>query len=547
MPHEHQPPSRHEREPSTLTAKHLGEVALAAQHFYDGEDTYTIGKVSDSEYRFIVPTKSKSGEVERTMVGSGETVEASLSNTLENMRSLETIRTASLAHIEMTHDGAHIDFTSLDHYSPRIAPSQEPYAIPRYLQESLKTSIPIDTYNTTTEINGWQQETRAVVEDYLTKNEDGQVLIDRLGIQSLDHLSPEQAVKLSAAVVQNLSKYSYDDLSARSKTRADQSTTVELLSEGIAQRSNPAWKGNGVCRNVAANVKAVFESLKATQGDMSMLNNTYAAIDVGFDGDGYARVRSDPSKMSERLSIESGHAWNIFTTIGKDGSAVSTIIDSTWALDKDANTAFEHLDRTAARAGTRIKDAVEKSENKAIALEGFSDYVTRHIRKTNRDTNLSISTRKSTSESALDEYLGVAQGIDNLPTGDYLSSEMMSVAYRMRDKLGVVDIETLYRLNEAIEGSEDDRLQDVIEAFVDTKNSPLSDSYYADTLVFSDTKLQGKVFDALGKEKAADLAKTSGKFRSSVRKAHQDWLPAFNPSYNPEDLEEVQYLASQAG
>ena len=66
-----------------------------------------------------------------------------------------------------------------------------------------------------------------------------------------------------------------DDNAAKEKTKADQNTAFEILQDGLKNRGNEDWEGNGICRNFASSVKAVFEAIKANQTDLSRLRDTY--------------------------------------------------------------------------------------------------------------------------------------------------------------------------------------------------------------------------------------------------------------------------------
>jgi len=79
-------------------------------------------------------------------------------------------------------------------------------------------------------------------------------------VQDIRILTPTQAMAVSVRLVIALTKY--DENAA---SRADESTALEILHEGrVHQRSQDAgWTGNGVCRNIASCVKAVFDCIGA--------------------------------------------------------------------------------------------------------------------------------------------------------------------------------------------------------------------------------------------------------------------------------------------
>lgn len=521
----------------------LSGVEVSAGHFY-GSDEQFVGRTPGGEHRIIISSASEEG-TKKEVVGVGEDVETALHDSLERMRTLETVRTRSLAHIEMT-DTAFASFTTLEHYNPKVAPSRETYPVPDYLETSLTDSGNGDhTYRNTVEKEGWQTELLTVLADYLQNELGGQQLVESLKIRSLSHLTPEQAVKLSAAFVQNVSRYTQEDVGVKDLSRADQSTAAELLKEGIANKKDPNWKGNGVCRNVASNVKAVFEALKATQSELSMLNNTYAVYGAGADGAGYADSRADA--YSTKMGDRSGHAWNTFVTIDKDGSAVSTIIDATWALDRDAGSAIQHLDRTEVRAVGQLMQLFEKSEAKTEAFHGLTEYVQRLIRNTSVDRRLSEAGRDGIREYVTTEYLNAATQLPEIPEDFNLPDAVVSGVYRLRGKLEHQEVATLFALDKASGGFEQERIKGVIAGYDGKRGVPIPGWKSAENLVFSDDDLQALAYDAIGEQRVVQLSEQSGAFRARLREVRPETLPSFNPSERPADAQELSHFASQNG
>jgi hypothetical protein len=522
----------------------LSGVEVSAGHFY-GSDEQFIGKTPDGEHRIIIGSASEEGVTSKEVVGVGKDVELALHDSLEKMRTLETVRTRSLAHIEMT-DSNFASFTTLEHYNPKVAPSRETYPVPDYLEATITDSENGNhTYRNTVEKDGWQTELRTVLADYLQNDSGGQQLVESLKIRSLSHLTPEQAVKLSAAFVQNVSRYTQEDVGQKDLSRADQSTTAELLREGIANRKDPNWKGNGVCRNVASNVKAVFEALKATQTELSMLNNTYVVYDAGADGAGYADSRADQFNTS--FAERSGHAWNTFVTVDKEGSAVSTIIDATWALGKDAGSAIKHLDRTEVRAVGQLMQLFEKSEVKTEAFVGLTDYVQRLIRSTSVNRQLSESGREGIRENVTTEYLKAAAQLPEMPEDFNLPEAIVSSAYRSRGKLEHEEVATLFALDKASGGFEQERIKGVIAGYDSKRKVPIPGWKSAENLVFADDDLQALAYEAVGEQRVSQLSEQSGAFRARQREVRPETLPAFNASERSADAQELSHFASQSG
>ena len=169
----------------------------------------------------------------------------------EAVHSLETLRTNPL--LSLAINGMGVNFTELGHYAPKIKSSQEVYKIPDHLMEILKDDIGVSmlTYKNTIEQEDWKEKLFEQIQNFIFHDIHGNKLAKDLQITSLLELTPEQAVKLSLGMVQALSKYSYDDMGVA----ADKTNTMSLLRMGALRVNDSSWKGNGVCRNVASNVK----------------------------------------------------------------------------------------------------------------------------------------------------------------------------------------------------------------------------------------------------------------------------------------------------
>ncbi len=531
-----------------LTGKGLGQIALhdlmiSAGHFYGVDDVYFFAGPRGIT---VTTRKMSDGTHERSKIGEGYDKDGAVGVCLENMRSLEKINSRTRVFVEMT-PKAKIGFTTLEHYAPKVAPGSEAHPVPAYLDVLFEDPFNGGhTYQNTIRRDGWQRELRSVVNEFTEYNPDGQRLLETLKIRSLSHLTPEQAVKLSAAFVQSVSKYSSEDVGVKELTTADRSTAIELLREGMANRGNKTWKGNGICRNVAANVKAVFEALKATQTDLSMLANTYAVFDAGLGGQGYLDARPNPSSI-QRGPSRDGHAWNTFITIGSEGAAEVTIIDATWALEGDALSAMRHLDRTEVRSAGLMLDLFAKSEVKSKAFVSLTQYVAEVIDFRKADSQPSKSSRENFIEYVTTEYLKIAAGLSDLPDDFELPRAIMAAAFRMRGKLGHEEIETLYVLDAISGGFNNAILKDTIVGYDKNQQRPTPAWKLAENMIFRDDRLQALALDAVGNDRIKVHANESGRFRARVREVRADILPEFNPYDNPADARELSYLVSRHG
>ena len=508
-----------------LARQALLGMEMSAEHFY--------GDSARHKDRPIINGATEA-TIEDGMIRSDEEV---LKDTLERMRSLETIRTRSLIDMKMS-DSESVSFTAFEHYTPKVAPTSEVATIPTYLSEIMDDSQGgFDTYEKTIEQEGWQAELFGILEDYLNHDPSGKKLIEDLGVRSLKHLTPEQAVKLSAAFVQGVSKYSTDDMGKR----ADQSTTMELLREGIAKCHDPEWAGNGVCRNVASNVKAVFEAIKSMQAELSMLGNTYCVYCTGKDGEGYADSRPNPHEYHESRS---GHAWDTFVTVNPEGSSVMTIIDTTWAIEGGKESAIDSLDRTEVRAVAQVIELFKKSESKADAFVDLTRYIDKLVHHSHLVNKANYPKgREAIREYATFEYLKVVSQMPEIPDSLSGIGSIMGCAYQMKGRLEPVEIIALFKLDKARDSIDQERLKSIIVGYDGKREVPLPAWKTAENLTFGDDELQELAYEAVGQERVLSHAENSGEFRARLRDLRPEDLPVFDAESRPADAAELGYFA----
>jgi hypothetical protein len=541
-------------------APHAGSLGCGAafedviKGFYDADSvevTPVDGYILPSGQLQYVPAEAASVAVikndgRREHVAMGNDPEELKQRALERMRTLESVHTKPIIFIPMTAE-AKVTFTSVEHYNPKMAPRVEAYPVPSYLSEKLAAPDLSDpnaaTYKNTLETEGWQQQTFDVVKDFVDTAEEGKKMLEKLKITSLDRLTPEQAVKLSIWFVQSVSKYSYAEMSEKAgETASDQSTAMELLKDGIANKDDPNWQGNGICRNVAANVKVVFDSLKSNQGEYTMLTNTYCVRTRGTEGDGYEDRRVVPDHLTTVVDeTSSGHAWNEFVTIDAKGSANITSIDATWGMDTP-----DHLRDFTALRGTREMIALfEKAEDKK---EAFYSVVTHLERMMAHGYGQGGKRRDEVRDFALTEYLKLAKKVEPLfddPEDSIPASRtVFSAAYRIGDRLTDVELDTLNVLQG---GQEDPDVQRVFSGIVDKyvkekqSNGSNHPAIIERQFLKSDDEFQTMIFDALGAN-VTPYAELSGKFRARLRELKPEVLPPFDPKNSKADAREFASL-----
>ncbi len=515
-------------------APFLGRAALlttdSVRSFY-GADTHYLGRaLGDDKIRSIIKKTDGTTEV----VAEGDGVQDSLSRTLEAMHTLETVDTKPI--VRFTVDNARVSLTELKHYAPRVAPTLEAYPIPAHLGEVVKgNEWGMATYKKTAELDGWQQDLFAQLTEYVSQDEKISELAEELKVTSLSSLTPEQAVKLSLGVVQLLSKYTMlkeGDGYVPGGAREDKMTTMDLLEEGRVRSDDPEWEGNGVCRNVASNVKAVFEALKANQTDLSMLRNTYAVYESGTTGYG-DRKRADASKYEYRPG---GHAWNTFVTVGKNGESSITTVDATWSMGRNSDGSLRESDFTSERMFETIAEISEKTEDKTDVALAMSDYLDKFSRLTPGENP---AYREQKLRFALTEWLKIVPVL--------LKADMPSVprgvtgsAYRLGAQLDKSELKTLFDVQQA-------GWINNFDAILGSYTNGKTYLHPTDRLVVQDGELQNEIFEKLGAEKTLAFADSDIDFRVRVRETTPGFLPEFNPENNPADKRELASLLRGAG
>lgn len=531
----------------------MGEVALSntmlgtsVANFYDAKNHFL--RSNDRIAEVVIGVINKDN-IEYKVVGSGEDYDQALLNSLDRMNEMETANTKSLARIKMS-ESAYVSFTKLEDYKPKIAPNRDFNEIPKYIEDIFMgdNEMMPDTYANTLNEPDWQLSLSNLLANYLSQYTDGKKLKKDLKINSLKHLTPEQAVKLSTVFVQKLSKYSNDDVARPYPTRADISTTTKLLQEGILNKNNEQWTGNGICRNVASNVKSVFESLKYTQDEFSMLNNTYCEFNVGMDGSGYEDSRKAAGHSDNLTNIDrtrGGHAWNSFITIDSKGSASVAICDMTWALDNEQNSP----DYTESRSISNAIQLFEQSQDKDEAFEDLTLYADKAVKHSYLDRERSnMASSRNSREFITTEYLEVAR--KQLNENSEILEMPLSVlrcAKDMSDKLNSQEIETLFYLNKISNSDQQHQIIKIItENCESTKTIANSIAHKAERLIYTNDELQLLAYKAIENSTLSieNLANQNGNFRFRLRELCPEQLPPFNPE-NPADQLEINYLSAK--
>jgi hypothetical protein len=452
-----------------------------------------------------------------------------------------------------TADNEKVAFSDFDSFNPQVAPSEHAHEIPSSIQtfvmkqEKVAGTHPsAGTYQETIKEKDWDSKLYTFVDSYLQGK--GATIFKELGIKHLDSLTPRQSVELSTRIVIELSKYDMtsdqkqppDQALKPQKTRADLNTAQQLLREGQSMQGMPNWEGNGVCRNFASTVKAVFEALKMHQTKFNQLRDTHCLFEEGHD-DAFAPKRK--KRNSEEVHRE-GHAWNTFITVSRTGSANATIVDATWAKRDLETRKVTGLDHTLTRMEPAVheigKSMGDASPQKTEQLSHIlSYYALKMERPGGAGGSRTADQEKPYLASRALELLS-KQGIpDEIPPGlcDTLTREYEKIS----PDADPSEIETLWKISQK---HPQINISRILKGYLNNKQL---DDYHAPDVLFRDDELQKKVFEEIKQRPEFEqFLKTSPKFRVRTREVVPPLFIGFSPETKPEDAQELIYLVQQS-
>lgn len=316
-----------------------------------------IDLVSPNDYRVYTPTEfcPETGAAKNSQSKNISGWQAAKDYYISELKKTELVSGKSFATVTFGQDQK-LQLCTINDFNPRIAPSNQDQVAPT---ELIPQNSITDTYLNTVSKVGWEAVLFQQVANFLASDPDN--IVAQLGIQDLKALSPQEAILLSSRVVFELSKYKRSDckLSERSPSVADSGTVSDFLQEAIKHRYDPTWEGNGVCRNYAAAVKAVFEALKANQYEYNFLRTTHCFYERGL-ADTYKHT------IDSSYILGDGHAWNSFCTTDSNGNTAKVVLDVTWGQALDRKFCPEKLDFHKDRAHDYVPKMVQSFEQNAV-------------------------------------------------------------------------------------------------------------------------------------------------------------------------------------
>lgn len=331
-------------------------------------------KEADGKFLLTMPRlyDSKSGNCVGLTLKNFDTWDETKKYFLKHLEDREELSRKPLLELNIA-PGERISFSSVEAFDPQVAPSEHvveiPDAMKKYLDpKTISREWGNYTYRKTAEEKDWEPRLYSFISNYLQGGGSG--ILKELNIERLDALTPKQAIELSTRIVIDLTKYDHSAIPKKKgeevENPADNKTALEILKDGRYRSNDKKWRGNGVCRNFAGTVQAVFEVLKLRQTTFSRLNNTYCFYSSGMAHAPERQRKSGiASSKPQSDELRMAHAWNTFVTFSHTGGAVATVADVTWANRNLETKQVTGLDYTFTRMEP-IVSAIAKD----ISVEG---------------------------------------------------------------------------------------------------------------------------------------------------------------------------------
>jgi len=563
------------------------------------EHFYRINKTEDGNYKVMIPglRDSKTGYYVGTTSKEFGSWNEARDFYLKQLESKSILTEHPILEVK-TGEDEQISFSDFDSFNPIVALSKKPRDIPQSVEkyilqrERMAGEAPsASTYQETIKEEGWERKIYSFVSIYLEK--EGKNLAEELGIKNLELLTSRQAVDLTTRLVVELTKYKWSeteeeqghDLLVSRKLNADQSTTLKLLQEGLINKGNPNWEGNGVCRKFASMTKAVFESLKANQTMFNYLQDTYCLYDNGMD-------EFDPkcSKKNVINLVRSGHAWNTFVTVSKKEANV-TIIDTTWAKRNLDTGKIGGLDYTLTRMEPVIHQIAtelpEDAPNRDIQLEHiFSYYQLKMESLSQTELDISPIDKLNTNEKLYYKRVAEENFGKNFDLSQMNEDQLLRIGYQFMTKIlraqkqktenqffssRILDIlkkqkklpkipanllkivgEEYKLLAKDADSSEIEVLWQVSKQyskfpFNDILKNYLKGKNNSRELLFLDDKLQQAVFEQIKTQSNfKKFINNSSSFRIRIRELLPELFIDFSPGTKASDARELKYLIDKS-
>ncbi|MBM3205206.1 hypothetical protein FJZ48_04515, partial [Candidatus Uhrbacteria bacterium] len=534
-------PTKHEAETAIEKARQKTSEVLNRSSLIRtfGSWLYRIDQTKDGNFRVTLPglRDLKNGQIVGATHEDFSTWEEAQRCLLEAREKDAELTKKPIVELRL---GSHerIAFSDLEAFKPRVAPTIETYPIPSLLRRDMFTEDKLEgedssamTYRETLKDPEWKQKLFGFVTKYLEQNA---TILKELRIQDIESLSPREAIELTTRLVLDLTKYytdkkvyepQADHVGSDVQTQADRGTVEALLREGIRNKNDESWQGNGVCRNFASAAKAVFEAIKEHQGEYSRLRNTYCLYESGKDEDYKPQREHSALTRGDR----GGHAWNTFVTLSKEGAVNATTIDVTWAKRDLETGKINNLDQTFTRMEPYMRRFADRKEVRETPgqLEEVARY---YLLKLEREPTSSVS--KPFYAQRLVQLAGDSETLEFPPT---VVATLCGIYESFAEDVDAAHLGTLFRLSRGGARVQFDRL---LQRYVEGREL----KQYRPLLV-QNVDLQREIFERIKKRPDFDgTLKENMAFRIRIRETMPQLLMDFAPELNEEDAKEMIYL-----
>jgi hypothetical protein len=516
------------------------EMGSLSRYFTKGRKIERVQSEDGTKYRITIPAHypvtGKTYKISGGAVFEKDTWQEAKSAFLDF---LEESGTSKLLTVNVSKDET-MAFSDFSKFDPPTLPDQQTFPVPQCVKKYLGFSESGNlhkseyTYATTIQDKDWEKHLFAFVKDYLAK--EGASVKKELDIDRLDYLTPKQAAALSSKIVLDLTKYNHDFPPPGQRSDADGRSALQILQEGRQKNGQADWQGNGVCRNFASTVKAVFESLKANQTSFSRLNNTYCLHveekgSIGRRSSSFIPKREEENSFS--LKASPGHAWNTFFTVSRTGKIDASIVDVTW-VDRNlvGMAQTERLDHTATRMEPIVASIAQNLDRESADYPGqvanISMFYAQRLDNLSRSRGQFAANERAALASRALDFAKHQKDFFQFP--EPFVKNVLDAWTTMAEKAEPHEIEAI---NFVCESSPWVDFNGVLKAYLDKQQ--LSE-YHCRRILFQDDTLQRQVFDILkSRDGFEEAVRNSPAIYRRMLNIYPQLYVRFSPETDPRD------------
>lgn len=447
-----------------------------------GYDMRRIGKV----------LKLRSGDALATMPYHADSLDEVALVMQENSRKVEQVGGREFLSLELA--DTKLSFSTFENFEPSASLETEAAPVPETVKRLLmRDKDRYDTYQKTLEDSEWKTKLFADLQSQLNRtNSLAQKIAIKCGIETNDlrGITPKQAIAFTSELVMATTLYDHDATGGRDNP-ADRMSVSEMLHYGLDSIEHKNRKPLGVCRNFASMERAIFESIKAGQGKLSQLRNTYI-LTIG------SKSRSEYGDFAPDNNNDAGHAWNNFIQLSHDGTRADMILtDVTWGkydLETGKTVGFDQSSERTFAIVRQIEKGLPSTEvanRERIRImryyaDSMSQPCSRNKLRILAESMMDVLMTHPEIQSACEENAGLL-GMRAVYSAGYFN--LMNKNH----------LEVLGRIKPIPDDLQDGIRLDAIFGHYLSKNNPYMRLAGIDGYVMKDSNLQAKLFEYLKK------------------------------------------------